>query len=370
MLGTVVVFILITAIAVVTTISYNNKINSTLIEDYEEYYNVVKEGLYNYDSTIVIKVKNFDESVYNLDVVHKILEDNLELSGNFDDFKFQTKNLKYATEITFIFEYLESRDVIVNRENAVKSKIEDIISQVIKPEMKDYEKEKVLHDYIINNCKFDERYDLGNMPSESYTAYGVLINGTGVCQGYAIAMDKLLKAVGMESTIVVGSALNDEGNDYISHAWNIVKIGGQYYHLDLTWDDPIMEDGSDKLGYSYFNITDEQIQLNHKWDKNNYPNCINTEYSFSNLGFAEKDLNGNDIIVVKDYDEFYSYIKEDISKVESDKTYKSINFDGDEEKIEGLIIRAYESLSKEGEYSYSIESDEITKYCYITVTSK
>ena len=339
-------------------------------EDYVEYYNVVKEGLYNYDSTIVIKVKNYDESIYNFDVVNKILEDNLEISGNFENFKFQTKNLQNATEITFIFEYFESKDVIVNRENAVKSKIEDIISQVIKPEMKDYEKEKALHDYIINHCKFDERYDSGNMPSVSYSAYGVLVNGTGVCQGYAIAMDKLLRAVGIESTIVAGSTLDDEGNNYIKHAWNIVKIGGQYYHLDLTWDDPIMEDGSDELRYSYFNITDEQIQLNHKWDKNKYPNCINTEYSFNNLGLAEKDLNGNDIIVVKDYDEFYSYIKEDISNMVSDKTYKSINFDGDEEKIESLINRAYESLSKEGEYSYSVEWDEITKYGYITVGFK
>ncbi|MGG7178337.1 transglutaminase domain-containing protein [Clostridium paraputrificum] len=362
--------IVISIIIATTLVSCSKGIDGDFVEDYKGYYNAIKDGLYNYDSTIVINVKNFDESVYNSDVVNKVLEDNIELIGSFDNYTFRSKRLISTSEIKLEFKYHDSKETLVSREDAVQKKVEDIVSEVIKPEMKDYEKEKALHDYVINNCKFDQRYYSGDMPKESYTVYGVLVNGIGVCQGYAIAMDKLLKAVGIETTIITGEALNNDGDGYIKHAWNIVEIGGENYHLDLTWDDPIMVDGGDKLRYSYFNITDEQIELNHKWDKNRFPQCTNTKYSFNNLNLVEKDEKGNDIVVVKDYNEFYSNIREDLSKKRKDKTYKIINFDGKENSIEVSINRAYESLSKSGEYSYAIETDEMTKCGYITVSLK
>lgn len=346
----------------------NGGANMDLIKNYDEYYNAVKDGLTKYESSIIINVKDYDKGIYNLDVVEKVLENNPELVGNIEKYHLKAGDLVFATQIQLDFNYYESKDILISRETAVKNKVDEIVSNVIKPEMKDYEKEKALHDYVINNCKFDSRYESDDMPRVSYSAYGALINGLAVCQGYAVAMDKLLTAVGIKSTVISGQAMNSKNNSYINHAWNIIELGGQSYHLDLTWDDPIMDNGSDKLRYSYFNITDEQIKKNHKWDENKYPKCTSTEYSFNNLKLEEKDSNGNNIIVVQDYDEFSSYIKEDILELTQNKTYKIINFDGDKESIKSFIEDAYRSLGKGGRYTYYYEIDDILKYGYVKVS--
>ena len=341
-------------------------VSGNLVKDYDGYYDAVKNGLYNYESEIVVDVKNYDESIFNGAVINDILEDHLELSGNFENTKVKTMDLKLFVRVILEPEYYESKEVLVNKDNEINKKVEEIISTVIRPEMKDYEKERALHDYLVNNCKYDERLFSGNMPKESYTAYGALIDGVAVCQGYAVAMDKLLKAVGIETMTILGEARNDDG--YISHSWNLVKLGGEYYHLDATWNDPVMDDGSNKLRYSYFNITDEQIKSTHKWDESNYPKATRTEYSFDNLNLVEKDSNGDNVVVVKDQNEFYNYIKEDFLSSTQGKTYKILDFKGGEKDIEDSIQQAFTSGVNIEQCYYTLEIDEITKAAYVSLT--
>lgn len=148
------------------------------------------------------------------------------------------------------------------------SKAKSIISKIIKPGMTDYQKEKAIHDYIVNNTRYDTR---SYVPEESYTPYGVLINGVAVCQGYAYATALLLNMAGVKSIVVVGTAGGGP------HAWNIVQINGQYYHLDTTWDDPVVLTGNNTiknvLRYNYFNLSDSEIAKDHYWERNNYPAC-------------------------------------------------------------------------------------------------
>ncbi|WP_300380141.1 transglutaminase domain-containing protein [Clostridium sp.] len=341
-------------------------VSENLVKDYDGYYKVVKNGLYNYESEIVVDVKNYDESVFNGDVINDILEDNLELSGNFENTKVSIMDLKLFVRVILEPEYHESKEALVNKDNEINKKVEEILSVVIKPEMKDYEKERALHDYLSNNCKYDQRLFTEDMPNQSYTAYGALIDGIAVCQGYTVAMDKLLKAVDIETMTIIGEALN--GDEYISHSWNLVKLGEDYYHLDTTWDDPITDDGSDKLRYSYFNITDEQIKDTHKWNESNYPKATKTEYSFDNLNLLEVDLNGNNIVVVKDRNDFNNNIKEDLLNDIRDKTYKIINFDGGEMEIEDSIQQAFTIGTNIEECQYTIEIDEVTKARYVSLS--
>jgi len=104
-----------------------------------------------------------------------------------------------------------------------------------------------------------------------YYAYGPLIQGTGVCEGYAEAARLLFDAVGIESVFVSGTV-----DDNIPHAWNIVNIGGNWYQLDITWDDPITSSGNDVRTYDYFNITDTEMAQDHVWS-GNYPLCTTTD---------------------------------------------------------------------------------------------
>ena len=92
------------------------------------------------------------------------------------------------------------------------------------------EKALLLHDRIAVLCEYDyENYLNGAIPRESYNMYGTLVNQFAVCQGYAETYLYLLRQVGLDGYICESDELN--------HAWNIIEVDGEEYHVDITWDD-------------------------------------------------------------------------------------------------------------------------------------
>lgn len=95
----------------------------------------------------------------------------------------------------------------------------------------DLQKAIALHEYLTVNCEYDyENYLAEIIPDESYNAYGVFVKRIAVCQGYALAYKYLLNRLGIDCYMVTSDAMN--------HAWNLIKLDGQYYQVDVTWDDP------------------------------------------------------------------------------------------------------------------------------------
>lgn len=259
-----------------------------LISSYEEYYNAVKSALENYDSKLVLNIENYDRNTYGLNVIDKIVTDYPELRSWYNS-AVGTSQLQDdgSEKLSIDFKYDDTRDNIIKKNNMVNAKVSKIVSSITNSGMKDYQKELALHDYVVNHAKYDTRADtnLESMPQDSYTAYGILINGVGVCQGYADAMYRLLKEAGIENKMVVGSANN--GTGWVGHAWNIVKIQGQYYQLDATWDDPVTSDGSNVLLHDYFNITDSELSIDHQWENLQYPKCNSTKYNYQEVKKSE-----------------------------------------------------------------------------------
>jgi hypothetical protein len=121
------------------------------------------------------------------------------------------------------------------------------------------ETEFYIHNFIVNNCSYENN---GN--DDESTAYGALINKKAACEGYSKAAKVLFDIAGIECYVVSGMSENFQGK-LESHMWNIVKINGNYYHLDLTWDDPVTL-GQSSLNdprYTYFNVTDKEISKTH-----------------------------------------------------------------------------------------------------------
>lgn len=146
-----------------------------------------------------------------------------------------------------------------DRTKQVYEKAEAILKEITKPDMTEYETELAIHDYLLQNIAYDyENYKKNTVPDDSYTMYGALIKGVAVCQGYAYSAKLLLEMAGIEAHIVTGTA------NGIAHAWNKVRIGGEYYNLDVTWDDPV-PDVKGRVTYGYFNVTDEELSKDHKW---------------------------------------------------------------------------------------------------------
>lgn len=121
--------------------------------------------------------------------------------------------------------------------------------------MSEFERERRLHDRLV---RFVEYSEAENPPASVYTLYGALVKGSAVCEGYARAFQYLMYQAGIRCMITIG---NSRG---VPHAWNIVIIDGQPYHMDVTWNDQGKDtQGKDVILYFYFNITTAQIRQDH-----------------------------------------------------------------------------------------------------------
>lgn len=131
-----------------------------------------------------------------------------------------------------------------------------------------YEKELALHDYLVEHVE----YDTTRSGEDCHTAYGALINGTAVCDGYAESFQTLMEMVGIQCHRVVGTG-NQE-----PHSWNIVLLDGAWYNVDVTWDDPVGTFNT--VSHKYFNVTDGELSQDHMWERVNYPMAVGVKYSY------------------------------------------------------------------------------------------
>ncbi len=133
----------------------------------------------------------------------------------------------------------------------------------------DLEKLLILHDRIVVFCEYDfKNYELYQkavannpysvledyIPPESFTMYGALVKGVAVCEGYSKAYQYMLNQLGIENYLCSSQSLN--------HVWNIVKLNGKYYHVDVTFDDPQSKGEGD--GENYIG-TDRTGRVSHKY---------------------------------------------------------------------------------------------------------
>lgn len=159
-----------------------------------------------------------------------------------------------------------------------------IMDECIDESMSDFEKELALHDYLVKNCKYSQNVSQP-VGSDIYRAYGALVNGDAVCNGYAEALQLLFACVGIESRFVVGTA------DGVDHAWNLVQLDGVWYHVDSTWNDPLPDQEGVTI-HSFFNVTDTIMAKSHTWKEEKYPDALGMNYNYyvhNNLYFEDFD---------------------------------------------------------------------------------
>ena len=172
--------------------------------------------------------------------------------------KFTSYSLNSSTNIVtklyFTYDYVPS--AIEGFYDKFDAEVKKIMSG-IKSNMTDVQKALYVHDYMVTNYSYDYNaylnYMRGNklaVPDEHYTAMGVMVNKTGVCQGYALAYSYLMNKLGIECEMVTSSSMQ--------HAWDIINIGGKYYHVDVSWDDPTY-DTSGGASHKYFLLSDSAI---------------------------------------------------------------------------------------------------------------
>ena len=158
----------------------------------------------------------------------------------------------------------------------------EVIASVAPDGLSDYEKELAIHDWMIARGDYDSD-TLSQLPvfeedPNNDNPYGFLINGRGICLGYATTFQLFMDLLGIECITVEGSAYNYTAD----HAWNQVFLDGEWYCVDVTWDDPISSGRiPEQTAHRYFNVTSEFMrQTTHQWDEEGVPEAEGTEYAW------------------------------------------------------------------------------------------
>lgn len=148
-------------------------------------------------------------------------------------------------------------------DKAVLNAARAVFDQCVTPGMSDYDKELALYVWLTENVRYDySHYESQGAPRTSYELYGPLIEGKGVCLGYATTFQLFMDMAEIECITVTGAAFYSREH----HAWNMVRLDGKWYCADPTWDE------GDFPHFSYFNVTsDWMAQTDHQWDYASVP---------------------------------------------------------------------------------------------------
>lgn len=147
-------------------------------------------------------------------------------------------------------------------EKSEESRVNQIIRTVIRKGMTAREKIKAVHDWFIQNVKYDYyNYLRGTVPHVSHTANGALLRGIAVCDGYSKGFQKVMDKLGIPCQMVTGYSMGG------GHAWNRVKVDGKWYYIDVTFDDPIVNGKNTNTTprYTYFLKTAKKMRKDHEW---------------------------------------------------------------------------------------------------------
>jgi hypothetical protein len=181
------------------------------------------------------------------------LAENEYMRDDYRSSRWDASSLGNTMTVMFHLQYYET----AAQYTYVMHTVRQIVDKITTPSMTDLQKEKAIHDYLVLHLAYD-------VSQTHYSPYDALTLGVTVCQGYTMLAYQMLKDVGIPVHIVSGVA------DGASHTWNLVEIQGNWYNLDVTWDDPVPNQPG-KVQYGYFNLTDAQLARTHIWSRSGLP---------------------------------------------------------------------------------------------------
>ena len=227
-------------------------------------YHAIKTGLTSLSSSFQIPRLEGKELA---DIYFMVRLDNPEI---FYSVSYKYRYYSNSQNAEMIPEYLFDKNKIKDHQKAMKARVEKLALSVSKAS----ETEKVLyiHDFICKNVRYDKL-----KKAYSHEIIGPLGHGVGVCEGIAKAVKVLCDKLGIWCIIAVSSNNPEKGIKY-RHAWNIIRINNQYYHLDVTFDNTLSK--SEEFRYDYFKLSDKQIFRDHEPIIWKVPACLDDEHSY------------------------------------------------------------------------------------------
>ncbi len=244
-----------------------------------------------------------------------------ELEALFYELLYDGKLPWYADD-TYTYYYDESTGAMLEFEPDLldksqydrmqyEQKIAEVLDACVLEEMEPWQIALAIHDYLIVNCVYDESLELN-------TGYDLLVKGSTVCAGYASLYQDLLLRAGIPCVQV--------DSEPMEHVWNLVQLDGQWYHVDVTWDDP-SPDTKGYVSHEFFLRTDEQMSAgedpHYDWDTD--ITCADTRYTdafwtdvYSHILFTD----ANTCYYIRDKEYLNSVYRRDVSSAAETRLYK------------------------------------------------
>lgn len=297
---------------------YRNVLSTRNKQAYDQIY----AALYRGSDTVNMNVPVHYSEIS--DIVFSVFYDHPELFWMENSVNYYYNNNGEVTQLT-----IGTNDTAGNL-RAYQQAFESAVTKVLVKAntfSTDIEKVKYVHDYLTNTIDY-----VYNSPLNQ-SAYSALVLGKTVCAGYAKAFQYCMQKLGIPAAYIVGYAGE-------LHAWNLVKLDGEYYNMDVTWDDPISNPPTTYY-YNYFNITDSAISSDHSRDElsQKLPSANGTKYNYyswfgDSAGSDFNDWNAINGVIPTEYghetDESGNYIAEsDYTDITSDNidSDNSANYD-------------------------------------------
>lgn len=220
------------------------------------YYTIVNSGMKNFTFYCPNDYTNCIDDINDLANDQNTVSNINNFVHPYNSFKTLKTEVSTTGKITIEIEKVYDEEMII----ILNYKVDDIIKNNIADSLSAKDKIKKIHDYIINNTTYDKsRSDDKIIKYKSDNAYGVLIENHGLCGGYTDSMMLFLEKFNIPNYKIATE----------NHIWNYVKVDDNWLHLDLTWDDPVTNNGKDILDDSYFLITDSELK-NLEKEEHNY----------------------------------------------------------------------------------------------------
>lgn len=175
--------------------------------------------------------------------------------------KYEISNAIFGKKIKLDMEYWDSDAIIYAYRNSDTSMLTerqkvmydayvDILDSCVIATDTDYSKEKAIHDYLVDNITYDQKI------TSHFNAYEALTQGRAVCAGYAECFRTLMELSGIKCIAISGTAGGE------NHMWNAVRLEGEWYQVDVTWND--IDNSTDTMRlYNYFNVSDQDMAIDH-----------------------------------------------------------------------------------------------------------
>ena len=252
---------------------YFAALNSKEKEIYSLIYEELSKGSQKFDCK---KVQAGEEQLTK--AIDAVLNDHPELFWIDNQYEFVCDTDDGIVEdVSFdFFDFASTPDKLRDAKAAFEKAAEDILDG-IGSQSGMVERERAIHDYICKNTTYEESAPYNQ------SAYSVIVLHRSVCAGYSKAFQYLMNKAGITCYYVPGTTTDSNiGGEDGAHAWNIVYLDGEYYNIDVLWDDSASETYGEDV-YPFFNLTDSAF-LYHARDElaQSLPKCTGTKYKYSN----------------------------------------------------------------------------------------